>query len=134
MFCEIFSVLFENGPSSTTNSWKKKIYFDDQVEHFDLQHCRNQEAFISPIFCFQDLLGYLCPTVKDSDSESPPQAARAAQAAPAVPVATTEAAPAIVALRQRAEAKQWVGFVVQKNDHFCLKRVVVVPELHFHHM
>jgi len=52
--------------------------------------------------------------VKDSDSESPPQAARAAQAAPAVPtvpavpVATTETAPAIVALRQTAEAKQWV--------------------------
>ena len=49
--------------------------------------------------------------MKDSDSESPPQAARAAQAAPAVPavpVATTEAAPAVVALRQRAEAKEWV--------------------------
>lgn len=132
MFCEIFSVLIENGPSSTTNSWKKKIYCDDQLEHFDLQHCRNQEAFISPIFCFQDLLGYHCPTVKDSDSESPPQAARAVQTAPAVPavpVATTEAAPAIVALRQRAEAKQWVcgarkwSFLLEKGG--CGARVTL---------
>lgn len=134
MFCEIFSVLFENGPSSTTSSRKKKIYCDDGVEHFDLQHCRNQEVFIPPSFCFQDLCfqGYHCPTVKDSDSESPPQAARAAQAVPAVPVATTDAAPAVVALRQRAEAKQWACGA--KNDHFCLKRVVLVSELHFHQM
>lgn len=54
MFCENLSFLFENGPSSTKNSWKKKIYCDG-VEHFDLQHCRNQEVFISPIF-FKDLL------------------------------------------------------------------------------
>ena len=48
--------------------------------------------------------------MKDSDSESPlQQAAQAAPAVPAVqavPVATAEAAPAVVALRQRAEAKQ----------------------------
>ena len=77
--------------------------------------------------------------MKDSDSESPPQAARAAQAAPAVPAVpavpvvpvatTTEAAPAVVALRQRAEAKQWV---CAKKRSFL--RVVMVPELDFHHM
>ena len=64
--------------------------------------------------------------MKDSDSESPPQAARAAQAAPAVPVATTEAAPAVVALRQRAEAKQRVCVKICQSYTFITCEMIDV--------
>ncbi len=97
---------------------------------------KTKRSLFFQCFCFQDFCfyGYHWPTVKDSDSESPlQQAAQAAPAVPAVqavPVATAEAAPAVVALRQRAEAKQ-----CGCGEKWCVsawKGWFLVPELHFH--